>query len=145
MEEHAPVRIIRMKPGDEAMVQRAEPLFDDPVNLASTRAFLADERHHLLIAYADQDEPAGFVSAVEIFHPDEPRPEMFLNELGVEPAFQRRGIATALIKELLQLCEFRGCSEMWLGTEETNTAALRTYEATGGNREDFVLFTYKIH
>ncbi len=144
MGEDAPVRIIRMKAGDEAMVQKAEPLFDDPVNLAATRAFLADDRHHLLVAYTEEDEPAGFVSAVELFHPDEPRPEMFLNELGVKPAFQRRGIATALINELIQLCKSRGCSEMWLGTEETNTPAMRTYERAGGKREDFVLFTYEI-
>ncbi len=140
----APVRIVLMKPGDEATIQRAEPLFDDPVNLAATRAFLADERHHLLIAFTEKDEPAGFVSAVELLHPDEPNPEMFLNELGVDPAFQRRGIATALIKELIELCRSRGCSEMWLGTEKENTPAIRTYETTGAKREDFVLFTYAI-
>jgi len=88
--------------------------------------------------------PAGFVSAVELLHPDEPKPEMFLNELGVDPAFQRRGIATALIKELIRLCKTRGCSEMWLGTEEDNVAAIRTYETTGAKRENFVLFTYQI-
>ncbi|MDQ3767384.1 MAG: GNAT family N-acetyltransferase [Actinomycetota bacterium] len=144
MNEDAPVHIVHMKPGDEARIQEAEPLFDDPVDLPATRAFLADERHHLLIAYTDKDEPGGFVSAVELLHPDEPKPEMFLNELGVEPAFQRRGIATALMQELIELCRSRGCSEMWVGTEETNTAAMRTYRSTGGKREAFVLFTYEI-
>jgi len=52
MDGVAPVRIAYMKPGDEALIQRAEPLFDDPVDLESTRAFLADERHHLFIAFA---------------------------------------------------------------------------------------------
>lgn len=144
MDEDAPVKIVRMKPGDDAMVKRAEPLFDDPVDAAATRAFLADERHHLLIAFTEADQPAGFVSAVELFHPDEPRPEMFLNELGVDPAFQRRGIATALIRELIQVCKSLGCTEMWLGTEETNAPAIRTYEKTGAKRETFVLFTYEI-
>lgn len=144
MKEDAAVKIVHMEPGNEAMVERAEPLFDGPVDPAATQAFLADERHHLLIAYTDEDEPAGFVSAVEMFHPDKPKPEMFLNELGVEPAYQRRGIATALMKELIELCRSRGCSEMWVGTEETNTAALRTYETTRGKRENFVLFTYEI-
>lgn len=144
MDEDAPAQIVYMKPGDEAKVQRAETLFDDPVDLASTQAFLGDQRHHLFIAYTPAGEPAGFVSAVELLHPDEPKPEMFLNELGVDPAFQRRGIATALVKELIRLCEARGCSEMWLGTEESNTPAVRTYEGTGAKREDFVLFTYQI-
>ena len=144
MTEHAPVHIVYMRPGDEAKVQSAEPLFDDPVDLPATRAFLADERHHLLIAYTSEGEPAGFLSAVELLHPDEPNPEMFLNELGVDPKFQRRGIATALIQELIQLCKTRGCSEMWVGTEETNLPAVRTYEKTGAKRENFVLFTYQI-
>ena len=139
-----PVRIVRMQPGDEATVKRAESLFDDPVDLPATRAFLADARHHLLIAFTEKDEPAGFVTAVELLHPDDSNPEMFLNELGVEPQFRRRGIATALLEELIQLCNSRGCSEMWLGTEEENTPAIRTYEATGARKENFLLFTYEV-
>ena len=38
------------------------------------------QRHHLLLDYV-HDQPAGFVSAVEVFHPDK-RSELFLNEVG---------------------------------------------------------------
>ena len=45
------------------------------------RRFLDDERHHLLLGYVD-GRPAGFASAVEVFHPDK-RCELFLNEIAV--------------------------------------------------------------
>jgi ribosomal protein S18 acetylase RimI-like enzyme len=108
------------------------------------RAFLADDGHHLLIAYL-HGEPAGFVSAAEVLHPDKPGPEMFLNELGVSPAFRRKGVATTLLEELIELCKDRGCSEMWVLTDEENTPAMLTYERTGGKREprDSVMFTFE--
>ncbi|PSL54075.1 acetyltransferase (GNAT) family protein [Saccharothrix carnea] len=106
-------------------VLAAGHLFDDAPLEDATRAFLADDRHHLLIAYVD-DEPAGFVSGVETIHPDK-GVEMFLYELGVDDAHQRRGIATALIGRLIELARARGCTGVWTGTEKDNTAALATY------------------
>jgi ribosomal protein S18 acetylase RimI-like enzyme len=138
-----PMEIVHMRPGDERRVREAEAVFDDPVDMAATETFLQDDRYHLLVAYVD-GEPAGFVSAAELLHPDKPRPEMFLNELGVLPEFRRRGIARALVRELLRVCKDRGCSEMWVLTDEDNRAAVATYRGTGGRRKSRadVMFTY---
>ncbi|WP_158842581.1 GNAT family N-acetyltransferase [Saccharothrix deserti] len=106
-------------------VVAAGHLFDDPPIEDATRAFLADDRHHLFIAYVD-GEPAGFVSGVETIHPDK-GVEMFLYELGVDEAYRRRGIGTALIESLIGLARERGCTGVWTGTEKDNTAALATY------------------
>jgi GNAT superfamily N-acetyltransferase len=112
-------------------VAAAGALFDDPVDLRATRAFLADESHHLLIAYIS-DRPVGFVTAVELRHPDKPQPEMFLYELGVDPEYQRRGVATALMGKLVALCHQLGCGEMFVLTDEGNDAAHATYAKAGG-------------
>ncbi|ROP38692.1 GNAT family N-acetyltransferase [Saccharothrix texasensis] len=112
-----------------AAVMAAGHLFDDVPREDATRAFLADERHHLLIAYVD-DEPAGFVSGVETIHPDK-GVEMFLYELGVDEAHQRRGIASALIDRLIGVARERGCTGVWTGTEKDNAAALATYRRAG--------------
>lgn len=106
-------------------VVAAGHLFDDQPREDATRAFLADDRHHLLIAYVD-GEPAGFASGVETIHPDK-GVEMFLYELGVDEAHQRRGIGTALVGHLIELARERGCTGVWTGTEKDNTAALATY------------------
>ena len=95
-------------PGDEARAVGATHLFDDDVARATAAAFLADPRHHLLIATVD-GEPAGFVSAIELLHPDKERPEMFIYELGVDEAFRRQGAASALLQRLLEICRERGC------------------------------------
>ena len=115
-------------------VAEAAALFDHPIDLAATAAFLADERHHLLIGYL-ADRPAGFVTAVELLHPDKPRPEMFIYELGVDPGYQRRGVATALMQRLVQLCHERGCGEMFVLTDEDNVAGRAAYRKAGGEPE----------
>jgi ribosomal protein S18 acetylase RimI-like enzyme len=112
----------------DAVVAAGHLFYDVPIEDA-TRAFLADDRHHLFIAYVD-DEPAGFVSGVETIHPDKGG-EMFLYELGVDDAYRRRGVATALVERLIGLAGERGCTGVWTGTEKDNTAALATYRRAG--------------
>jgi ribosomal protein S18 acetylase RimI-like enzyme len=122
-------------PGFESRVKAAEHLFDHPVDLEATRRFLADGANVLLIAY-EGDEPAGFVSGTALSHPDYAKPEMFLNELAVDQAFQRRGIGRALVAELWRLAQARGCRGMWVLTDDDNAAANKVYSAAGGSRVD---------
>jgi [ribosomal protein S18]-alanine N-acetyltransferase len=127
------VEIWQATPGSEARVKAAEHLFDDPVDVAATRRFLADEANVLLIAFED-GEAAGFVSGTELTHPDEAAPEMFLNELAVDEAFRGRGIGRGLVTELWRLAQSRGCRGMWVLTDEDNAPANRVYSAAGGVR-----------
>ncbi len=121
----------RMEPGDEGEVARFEEAFDDPVDLEATREFLADRRHHLMVAYVD-GEPAGFVSATELLHPDKRGPELFLNEIGVIERYRRRGAGSALLEELKRLGTELGCRLIWVLTDEGNPAAMAMYGKAGG-------------
>ena len=105
-------------------------LFDDEAKESATRRFLAERGHHLLVAYED-GTAAGFVTGVEMTHPDKGT-EMFLYELGVDERFRNRGIGTALVGALVELARAAGCYGMWVLTDEDNTAAMRTYAAAGG-------------
>jgi ribosomal protein S18 acetylase RimI-like enzyme len=122
-----------MEPGEEARVAAAGGLFDAPPDPEWTRGFLAEPTHHLLIGYLD-DEPAGFVSAVEMTHPDKGT-EMFLYELGVAAGWRRRGVAKALLDALVRLARERGCYGMWVLTDDGNEAAVATYRSSGAERE----------
>jgi len=122
--------IERLGPGDEHTVEQMGPLFDGPAAAEATQRFLHDERHHLLVARED-GEPAGFVSGVEMTHPDKGT-EMFLYELGVEEPWRRRGIGSALVAALGEVARERGCYGMWSATETDNVAARATYAAAGG-------------
>jgi ribosomal protein S18 acetylase RimI-like enzyme len=127
------MRIERLGPGDEEKVLAASELFDGPARLDATRRFLGEPGHHLLVAYVD-DAVAGFVSGVELTHPDKGT-EMFLYELAVAEPFQRRGIGKALVAELAEIGRRAGCYDMWVLTDDANTAALAAYRSTGATRE----------
>jgi len=88
------MRIERLGAGDAAKVAQASALFDGPARADATRRFLGEPGHHLLIAHVG-DTPVGFVTGVELTHPDKGT-EMFLYELGVAEAHRRRGIGKAL-------------------------------------------------
>ncbi|MPZ53919.1 MAG: GNAT family N-acetyltransferase [Acidimicrobiia bacterium] len=111
----------------------ASELFDHPVKEDATNRFLTDPNHHLLIAYVD-DTPVGFVSGAEITHPDKGT-DMFLNELGVDERYRRRGFGRTLVRSLADLGAELGCKGMFVLTEDDNPAALATYRSAGAARE----------
>jgi ribosomal protein S18 acetylase RimI-like enzyme len=116
-------------------ITAAGHLFDAPPEPAASHRFVADDRHHLLVAYADDGTPAGMVTGVEMTHPDKGT-EMFLYELGVDEAYQGQGVGTALVEALAEVARTRGCFGMWVITDEGNAAALATYRRAGGVSED---------
>jgi ribosomal protein S18 acetylase RimI-like enzyme len=121
----------RLGPGDDAVVIAAGALFDDPPEAEATAQFLADPRHHLLIAYDVAGQPIGFVSGVEVTHPDKGT-EMFLYELSVEEPSRRQGVGRTLVEALDALARERDCYGMWVITDVDNEAARATYAGAGG-------------
>lgn len=123
----------------------AEDVFDDPIVPASAQEFLADPRHHLIVAL-DENIIVGFVSAVIYVHPDKLAPELWINEIGVAPTHQRQGIGKRLLKAMLDHAKESGCSEAWVLTERDNTAAMTMYRSIQGveTSPDPVMFTFKL-
>jgi ribosomal protein S18 acetylase RimI-like enzyme len=129
--------------GEGAALVAAGGLFDSPPDPATADRFLVTPGHHLLIAY-EGETPAGFVSGVELTHPDKGT-EMFLYELAVDEAFRRRGIGKALVNALLQLAREQACYDMWVLTDADNEAALATYRTTGTSAESgHVMLTWDL-
>jgi ribosomal protein S18 acetylase RimI-like enzyme len=114
-------------------VVAAEHLFDGPAMREATERFLSEPTAHLCLAYEDE-EPAGFVSGVEMTHPDKGT-ELFVYELGVDERFRRRGIGTALVRALAERARERGCYGMWVLTDRVNEAGLATYRRAGAVEE----------
>ena len=135
------LRIGRATSADD--ITGAASLFDTGLLPGAVARFLADDRHHLLIAYAG-GTAVGFVSGVEMTHPDKGT-EMFLYELGVAEEARNLGVGRALVAELADLARTRGCYGMWVLTDDGNPAALKAYAAAGGVREhpDSVLLAWE--
>jgi ribosomal protein S18 acetylase RimI-like enzyme len=117
--------------GDVDRVLAAAHLFDFPPKRDWTEVFLTREGHHLLFASAGGID-AGFVSGIEIAHPDK-GVEMLLYELAVAEPYRRQGIGRALTLALLDIAREVGCRSMWVATEATNIAALATYRSANAS------------
>jgi ribosomal protein S18 acetylase RimI-like enzyme len=130
-------------PGDLDDLVAAQHLLDAPVVPEAARRFLDESTSHLCIAY-EEGAPAGFVSGVELTHPDKGT-ELFLYELGVDEAFRRQGIGTALVRALAERGRERGCSGMWVLTDHDNEAAMATYRRAGGGDDgDQVMLSWDL-
>jgi aminoglycoside 6'-N-acetyltransferase I len=132
-----------LKDGDQGLLEGVAPgVFDREVDPRLADAFLRDLRHHLVAAIAD-NRIVGFVSALDYWHPDKPR-ELWINEVGVAPAWQRKGVGTRLMQAMLDHARALGCFEAWVLTDHENPAALALYRKVGGAQSgtDLVMFTF---
>jgi len=119
---------------DIAVLDRVAPeLFDHPIDPHFAREFLADSRHHLAVAL-EAGTVIGFASGVHYVHPDKPA-ELWVNELGVAPTHQGRGIGKAVLGELLAVGRRLGCVQAWVLTDHENAPAMAVYRAAGGIEE----------
>jgi ribosomal protein S18 acetylase RimI-like enzyme len=123
----------------------APDVFDDPIVPRGVQEFLGSPDHHLAVAI-EKGVVVGFASAVQYVHPDKPWPELWINEVGVAPSHQNRGVGRAIMQALLEVARNAGCAEAWVLTERQNLPAMRLYKAAGGEQEqdDIVMFTFKL-
>lgn len=133
-------------PGDESVLARVAPdVFDDEVDQRLSAEFLNDPRHHLAVALED-GAVVGFASAVHYVHPDKPA-ELWINEVGVAPSHQRRGLGQRLLHLLFRAGAALGCREAWVLTSASNVAAVRLYGSVGGvdaTEEAPVMFMFRL-
>ncbi|WP_435332952.1 GNAT family N-acetyltransferase [Haloarchaeobius sp. TZWWS8] len=95
--------------------------------------WLSDEDRVLIVAEADDGEFVGNVSgAVSPTPPiyDRP-PAVYCDGLYVKPEFRREGVATALLDELVEWGERRGCGFFSLSVHVHNRRGREFFEAYG--------------
>lgn len=126
-----------------ALVAVADGVFDGAVDPAYAAEFLADPRHHMAAAF-DGDRIVGMASAVHYVHPDK-APELWVNEIGVAPAYEGRGVGRGLMRTLFAHARTLGCVEAWVGTERENQPARRMYAAVGGAEKDMLCVAFDLH
>jgi ribosomal protein S18 acetylase RimI-like enzyme len=140
----ATVRVL--SPTEHSILERVAPdVFDDAPRPELTREFLTDPRHHLAVALSEDGLVVGMASGVHYVHPDKD-PQMFINEVGVSPAYEGQGLGKRLIAALLERASALGCTEAWTATEPENSRAQALYSRTGGVKDQtpFVMFTFPL-
>jgi ribosomal protein S18 acetylase RimI-like enzyme len=143
MERCVNIRIRRLTLDDAAILHRvAVDVFDEPVNAKRLAAYLAEPGHLMIVALAGAEVVAQCAAVIHR-HPDKPT-ELYIDEVGVAPAFQRQGIARRLLDEMFALGKALGCEEAWVGTEHDNHPARRLYASRGAEAEPFVMYVFQL-
>jgi predicted N-acetyltransferase YhbS len=119
-------------PGDEALADEASRVFGATGELVSSE-FLRRPEASLFIA-EDDVGVVGWVYGHELVHPDGEL-TMLLYALDVAERVQRRGYGRALVKAFVDDARRRGCTEVWVLTDDDNVAALATYGSAGAQRD----------
>jgi ribosomal protein S18 acetylase RimI-like enzyme len=130
------MNVRRLKPGDEAVVERL-------AERTPQTALLGDPRTIFLVAFSDNNDPMGFVFGYELPRRHGDPSILFVYEVEVDAACRRQGVATRLFRELEQIARARGIREGFVLTEADNVAANKLYEAAGGEREDAVQWEFR--
>ena len=131
-------------PNDGSVLENIAPeVFDYAIDPRLAAEFLADPRHHLAVAL-DRGTVVGMASGVHYVHPDK-QPELWINEVGVAPTHQGRGVGRGVVRALCDHGRALGCTEAWVLTDPENTAARRMYAAAGGEESPLqVMVTFRL-
>jgi ribosomal protein S18 acetylase RimI-like enzyme len=121
------MEIRRLRRGDEDVVRAL-------ADREPQTALLDDERCFYLAAF-EGAEPVGFVLAYELLRRHGDPTILFVYEIVVDEAFHRRGVGTALMREVERLARARGTRKAFVLTNETNEPAMDFYASLGGVRE----------
>ena len=111
------------------------------VSSEHTREFLAD-KSNVLVAGLFDGEPVGFISAHVIDRFKDYRRKVFIYEVDVLPAFQRRGVGRAMIAKVLDIARLGRADTAFVLTNRSNSAAVGLYTASGArevNSDDLMM------
>ena len=132
----------RLTPANAALLQQVvEEVFDGDIDPAQVAAYLAAPGHLMVMATVG-GEVVGQCQAVVHRHVDKPD-ELYIDNLGVAPAFKRQGIARHMVDEILAWGREFGCRTAWVLTEPDNAEGRGFYEARGASAVPALMYEYE--
>ncbi|NEI37079.1 GNAT family N-acetyltransferase [Rhizobium leguminosarum] len=120
----------------------AEEVFDQEINAQRLATYLKSSGHLMIIAVCEK-QVIGQIAAYVHSHPDRAS-DVYIDNLGVAPPFQRRGVARRLLDEVLAWGKTLDCDQAWIVTDTENNAARALYQGRGAAAEPIVMFSYKL-
>ena len=143
----------RLAPPDAALLQELNTLFgrvfEDPESYcakqpstAHLQGLLAQEHVVVLVALAGEEIVGGLV-AYELAKFEQARSEFYIYDLAVAAAHRRRGIATALIRQLREIASHRGAWVIFVQADRGDAPAIALYSKLGA-REDVLHFDIEV-
>jgi aminoglycoside 3-N-acetyltransferase I len=145
MPQPAPVLIRRIAPADLELMAGLLTVFGDAFHDAATyggarpgAAYLErllSSDTFIALAALDNDQVVGGLAAYELHKFEQARSEIYIYDLAVMATHRRRGIASALIRELQALAAVRGAYVIYVQADYTDPPAIALYSKFGVREE----------
>lgn len=146
-----PFQIKRLTSKDVLLFQELVVLFQSVFEVENIQSLPHDKLNNLLekpnfsehVALLEKQVIGGLTAyELPMYYGD--YTEMFIYDIAIAPAFQRKGVGKQLIENLKEYCSQNGIKEMFVPVHEEDIDALHFYQSTGGKAEKVVHFTYLI-
>lgn len=133
------IQIEEVNKGNVHLLERVDQdIFDHEISSDCLAGYMSDPNCVMILAIAGE-LVVGQIRGMIHRHPDRAA-ELYFDNAGVAPAFQRCGIATRLFAEIVRVGKERGCRDVWLGTEPDNEPAKAFYLSLGLKMQPMVMF-----
>jgi aminoglycoside 3-N-acetyltransferase I len=108
----------------------------------TTLSKLLSNNNFIALAAFYENELVGGLTAYELPMYYSDISEIFLYDLAVKSAYQRKGIGKSLIRYVRNYCTNHGINEFFVLAHAEDEHAVEFYRATGGKSEEVINFLY---
>ena len=105
---------------------------------------LAKDSFFVFVALSG-NEVVGGLTAYTLEQYYSTKPLVYIYDLAVKTRYQRQGIGRKLMAAINEYCKNTSVEEVFVQADEIDDYAIEFYQATGGNAEKVVHFTYPLN
>nr|WP_279289002.1 GNAT family N-acetyltransferase [Anaerosolibacter carboniphilus] len=111
--------------------------------LDSVRQML-EKGMNYMIACIDNEKIIGFVLGYELQRYDGKNNMMYIHEVEILDEYRGKGIGKKIMNKLIDICQSKNMSKVFVITNKSNTRAVHLYESTGGKAldDDSIVYWY---
>lgn len=133
------IEITRLDETNLDLLDRVDPeIFDEDIKLHLAEKVAEDSGHIMLLA-VEKNIVIGQILGNVHKHVDK-HTELYIDDLAVSDSNLRRGVASLLVREVIEIGKQEGCKQVWIATEPDNDPANKLYESLGLNKSAAYIF-----
>ena len=137
--------------GDESSFSKLVLLFNKEfespdlnyVNDKNIRSLIAKPDFICFVAFIG-DEVVGGLTGYELLMYDQEGSSMYLYDLAVDKNYQRRGIGSNLVGELVEYCRSKDIKDLFVQADVEDQHAVEFYNKIGGDDSETVQFSFHL-
>lgn len=137
--------------GDESCFSKLVLLFNNEfespdlnyVNDKNIRSLIAKPDFICFVAFIG-DEVVGGLTGYELLMYDQEGSSMYLYDLAVDKNYQRRGIGSNLVGELMEYCRSKDIKDLFVQADVEDQHAVEFYNKIGGDDSETVQFSFHL-